>query len=102
MCLGLPGKVLEIADETVAEMRMGRVEFGGAVREVCLACTPDVKVGDYVLVHAGFSLNRLDEAEAMEIFQYLQEIDRLSEELGPGGAGLPPADTDSEEAPEEG
>ncbi|MBN2191503.1 MAG: HypC/HybG/HupF family hydrogenase formation chaperone [Polyangiaceae bacterium] len=82
MCLGVPGKVVA-GGEPGAELPMGRVEFGGIVREVCLACTPDVVVGEYVLVHAGFSISKLSEAEADEVFSYLREIDRLNAEPMP-------------------
>jgi hydrogenase expression/formation protein HypC len=81
MCLGVPGKVVDVG-EVGAEMPMGRVEFGGIVREICLACTPDVQVGEYVLVHAGFAINTLSESEAQETFEYLRQIDALNEELG--------------------
>ena len=81
MCLGVPGKVVDVG-EVGAEMPMGRVEFGGIVREVCLACTPEVKVGEYVLVHAGFAISALSESEAQETFEYLRQIDALNDELG--------------------
>jgi hydrogenase expression/formation protein HypC len=80
MCLGLPGKIVDVAEPDAIGMRFGRVDFGGAVREVCLTCTPDAGVGDYVLVHAGFSISRLEEKDAREIFDYLKEIDPEGEE----------------------
>ncbi len=101
MCLGVPGKVVA-GGEPGAELPMGKVEFGGIVREVCFACTPDAAVGDYVLVHAGFSISKLSEAEAAEVFTYLGEIDRLAAESRPGdaaGAGDPPAGSHDGEAP---
>ncbi len=58
---------------------MGKVEFGGIVKEACLAYTPEVQVGDYVIVHVGFAISRIDEAEAQEIFSYLEQIGELSE-----------------------
>jgi hydrogenase expression/formation protein HypC len=58
---------------------MGKVDFGGISKEVCLAYTPEAQVGDYVLIHVGFAISRIDEAEAEEIFSYLQEIDEASE-----------------------
>jgi hydrogenase expression/formation protein HypC len=71
---------------------MGRVDFGGILREVCLACTPDVQVGEYVLVHAGFAISTLSEAEAEETFEYLRQIEALNDELGtPDG----PTDVDA-------
>ena len=70
MCLGVPGKVIEI-DENPLGMTMGRVSFGGIVKEVCLAYVPEAQVGDYVIVHVGFAISKIDEAEAMEVFEYL-------------------------------
>ncbi len=77
MCLGVPGKVLEITAGP-AGMTMGKVSFGGVAKEVCLAYTPEVEVGDYVIVHAGFALNKLDEQEAQEVFALLAEMGELS------------------------
>ncbi len=87
MCLGIPGKVLETYQQE--SLPMGKVEFGGIVREVCLAYTPEVQAGDYVIVHVGFAISRVDEAEAQEIFSYLDQIDALaqSEEVPPGASG---------------
>ncbi len=78
MCLGVPGKVLsvEMRDDGMA---MGRVSFGGVVKEVCLAYTPDVLVGEYVVVHVGFAISKVDEVEAQEVFRFLAEMDELSE-----------------------
>jgi hydrogenase expression/formation protein HypC len=73
MCLAVPGKVIEIRQQD--DLPMAKVEFGGIVKEACLAYTPEVQVGDYVIVHVGFALSRLDEAEAQEIFSYLQAIE---------------------------
>ncbi|MEN6405234.1 MAG: HypC/HybG/HupF family hydrogenase formation chaperone [Thermoguttaceae bacterium] len=73
MCLGIPGKVLEIDQQN--GLSMGKVEFGGIVKNVCLSYTPEVQVGDYVLVHVGFALSRIDEAEARETMDYLKEIE---------------------------
>ena len=80
MCLAIPGKVVSV-DEVDAEMRMGRVQFGGITKEVSLQWVPDASVGDYVLVHIGFALQKIDEAEAQEVFRFLEENDHL-EELG--------------------
>ncbi|HSJ14338.1 MAG TPA: HypC/HybG/HupF family hydrogenase formation chaperone [Longimicrobiales bacterium] len=79
MCLGVPGRVIAIDEGTVGTMTMGRVSFGGIVKEVCLAYLPDVAVGEYVVVHVGFAITRIDEAEALQVFEYLREIDELSE-----------------------
>jgi hydrogenase expression/formation protein HypC len=78
MCLGVPGKVIEISSKPDG-MTMGRVSFGGIVKEVCLACTPEVKVGEYVVVHVGFAITTIDEAEALQVFEYLREMDDLGE-----------------------
>jgi hydrogenase expression/formation protein HypC len=59
---------------------MGKVEFGGILKDICLAYTPEAQVGDYVLVHVGFAISRIDEAEAQEIFGYLEEIENIGEE----------------------
>ena len=78
MCLGIPGKVLSIEPNSIG-MTMGKVSFGGVAKEVCLAYVPDAAVGDYVIVHAGFALNKLDEAEAMEVFELLKEMGEVEE-----------------------
>jgi hydrogenase expression/formation protein HypC len=78
MCLAVPGKVLSISgDEPLS--RAGRVSFSGVVRQVSLACVPEAKVGDYVLVHVGFALSVVDETEANRIFDYLRQMDELAE-----------------------
>ncbi|MBX7236808.1 MAG: HypC/HybG/HupF family hydrogenase formation chaperone [Caldilineales bacterium] len=78
MCLGVPGKVIEIQPNPLG-MTMGKVSFAGVVKEVCLAYTPEVEVGDYVVVHVGFAISKVNEQEAMEVFQYLQQMDELAE-----------------------
>lgn len=80
MCLGVPGKILEIFDKN--SLRMCKIDFGGVVREACLEALPDAKVGDYTIVHAGFALNLLSEEEAHETLSLLNEIAALDEELG--------------------
>jgi len=89
MCLGVPGEVIEIGEER-AGLLMGKVSFGGIVREVCLAYTPEVEVGQYVLVHVGFALSQLDEREARELFSYLEQIDALEEAARAEGGAPPP------------
>jgi hydrogenase expression/formation protein HypC len=79
MCLGIPGKVLEVSDD--APLRMGRVAFGGVTREVCLAYVPEAEVGDYVVVHVGVAISRMDEAEAARTLELLGELGDL-EALG--------------------
>ena len=78
MCLGVPGKIIEIEENPVG-MTMGRVSFAGIVKEVCLAYTPEVEVGDYVVVHVGFAISTIDEDEAQKVFEYLREMDELGE-----------------------
>jgi hydrogenase expression/formation protein HypC len=77
MCLGVPGQVLDIELNALG-MAMGKVSFGGIAKEVCLAYVPDAQVGDYVIVHAGFAISKLDEAEAMEVFDLLDQMDLLA------------------------
>ena len=78
MCLAIPGKLLEIKGEDPL-LRSGRVSFGGLVKEVNLAYTPEAEVDDYVLVHVGFAISTIDEAEAQQVFSYLDEIGELEE-----------------------
>ncbi len=78
MCLGVPGKVIEIT-EAQAGMRMGKVSFGGITKSVCLAYVPEAAVGDYVVVHVGFAISKVDEQEAAQVFEYLREMDDLKE-----------------------
>jgi hydrogenase expression/formation protein HypC len=80
MCLGIPGKIVETWGEDL--VRMAKVDFGGVMREVALAYVPEARVGDYVIVHVGFALNVLDEAEAQETWRLLEEIGAIEQELG--------------------
>jgi hydrogenase expression/formation protein HypC len=77
MCLGVPGKVVELYEQD--GLPMGKVSFGGIVKEVCLAYTPEVQLGQYVLVHVGFAISQIDEQEAQEIFSYLAAISEAGE-----------------------
>ena len=77
MCLAIPGKVVEVFDQQ--GMRMAKVQFGGILREACLEYVPETQVGDYVLVHVGFAISRLDEEEAQRTYQLLEELDQLTE-----------------------
>jgi hydrogenase expression/formation protein HypC len=79
MCLGIPGKLIEHWDE--AGTRMGSVDFGGTTKTVCLACLPDLEVGEYTIVHAGFALTRLDEESAHEPLRMFAELGMLDDEL---------------------
>ncbi len=85
MCLGIPGKVIEVRDE--AGLKMGRVDFGGVRKEACLSYVPEVVPGDYVIVHVGFAISKVDPDEAARIFEMVAEIDRLGSEPGGGPAG---------------
>ncbi len=77
MCLAVPGKLIEISG--AGELRMGRVDFSGVTRQACLAYVPEAQVGDYVLVHVGFALSRIDEQAALETLRALEEIGALEE-----------------------
>ena len=79
MCLAVPGKIL--GTEEREQSRLGRVEFGGIVREVCLDLVPEAEVGDYVIVHAGFAISRLDAEEAERTYQLLAEMEQAGEEV---------------------
>lgn len=78
MCLAIPGKITTITGEDPLS-RAGKVDFGGILKEVSLAYVPEAKVGDYVIVHVGFAISRLDESEANKVFEYLREMDELAE-----------------------
>jgi hydrogenase expression/formation protein HypC len=80
MCLAVPGCVVSTSDGDDLT-RTGRVDFGGIVKEVSLAFVPEARVGDYVLVHVGFALSRIDEDEARKVFDYLREIADIEAEL---------------------
>jgi hydrogenase expression/formation protein HypC len=80
MCLGVPGRILEVRPES--RPRTGRVDFEGVVKEVCLELVPEAVPGDYVIVHVGFAISRVDEDEAKQVFRYLEEIGELGEEAG--------------------
>ena len=83
MCLAIPGKVVSISgDDPVT--RMGKIDFSGVIKQVSLAYVPEVQVGDYVIVHVGFALSKVDEAEAQKVFEYLKQMDELAE-LKDGG-----------------
>lgn len=82
MCLAVPGQIIEtVGDDPL--LRSGRVQFGGVVKEVNLAYTPDAAIGDYVLVHVGFALTVIDEGEARRVFDYLAEIEQSMEPGNP-------------------
>jgi hydrogenase expression/formation protein HypC len=81
MCLAIPGKVVETYREH--DMLMGRVEFGRIYKRVCLAHVPDVQVDDYVMVHVGFALSRVDEVEAQRVFKLLESMNQLDDLKAP-------------------
>jgi hydrogenase expression/formation protein HypC len=78
MCLAVPGKILSV-DSTDPVFRTGKVSFGGIVKHINLAYVPEARIGDYVLVHVGFAISVVDEAEAQEVFEYLRKIGDLAE-----------------------
>ena len=80
MCLGIPGKITAISDDAL--LRMGKVDFGGVAREVCLAYVPEAEVGDYVIVHVGFAISQVNEEEARQTFELLKEAGALADEWG--------------------
>jgi hydrogenase expression/formation protein HypC len=77
MCLGVPGRLVDTFVEY--DVLMGKVDFGGITKRVCLEHVPDARPGDYVLVHVGFALTRLDEAEAGRVFEFLRAMHQLDE-----------------------
>jgi hydrogenase expression/formation protein HypC len=77
MCLAIPGKVVETYREH--DVQMGKVDFGGILKRVCLEHVPEANIDDYVLVHVGFALSRIDEAEAKHVFEFLGTMDQLNE-----------------------
>ena len=77
MCLAIPGKVVEFHEND--GIRMSKVDFGGITREACLEYPPEVAIGDYVLVHVGFAISKVDAEEAARTYKYLEELDQLWE-----------------------
>ncbi len=80
MCLGIPGKIIEVYETN--GLPMGKIDFGGVIKEACLAYVPEAQVGDYTIVHVGFALNIIDEEEAQKTLELLSEIGALDDELG--------------------
>lgn len=97
MCLGIPGQILEVHD--VDGTRMGRVDFDGIVKDVCLEYLPQLQVGDYAIVHVGFAITQLDESSAMESLELMRSQGVLEEELDPAAAERAAAHRAVEEAP---
>jgi len=77
MCLAIPGKIGDFHEN--AGVRMGKIDFGGITREACLEYVTDAKLGDYVMVHVGFAISKVDEEEAARTYKYLEEMDQLLE-----------------------
>jgi hydrogenase expression/formation protein HypC len=83
VCLGIPGKVVEIYE--IEGLKMGKVDFGsGVLREACLAYVPEVQIGDYTIIHVGFAISKIDEEEARQTLALLAEMDMLADELPEG------------------
>lgn len=78
MCLAIPGKVISISGDDPLT-RMGKVDFSGVIKQASLAYVPDVQVGEYVIVHVGFALSKVDEAEAQKVFEYLKQMQELGD-----------------------
>jgi len=81
MCLGVPGKVIEIYE--TEGLKMGKIDFGGVVREACLAYVPEIEVGEYTVIHVGFAISQLSEEEALETLEILRQLVDIEEEIGP-------------------
>lgn len=79
MCLGIPGKITEIFETDGC--KMGKVDFSGVAKEVCLDLVPDAEVGQYCIIHVGFALNILDEQEAMETLDLFRQMDEVAQEI---------------------
>ena len=97
MCLGIPGRVTEIRDE--AGLAMGKVDFGGVRKDACLAYLPEVQLGDYVIVHVGFAISRVDEEEALKTLEILGEMGVMEPELMTLGPGMDEPAIVSDDAP---
>lgn len=81
MCLGVPGKIIERYETN--GLKMGKVDFGGVIREACLEYVPEAKIGDYTLIHVGFALSLISEDEAQETLRLLNQLAGVAEDLGP-------------------
>ncbi len=101
MCLAVPGQVEEIFD--AQGIRMGKINFGGVIKEVCLAYLPEIEIGDYAIVHVGFAISKIDEQSARETLRAFEELGILEEELrelreGEIDDGVPPLSAESRES----
>lgn len=97
MCLGIPGRITEIRDE--AGLAMGKVDFGGVRKDACLAYLPEVKLGDYVIIHVGFAISKVDEAEALKTLEILASMGVMEPELMTLGPGMDELAVVSDDAP---
>ncbi len=79
MCLGIPGKITEIYEKD--SLKMAKIDFGGIVKEACLAYTPEAKVGEYALIHVGFAISLMDEEEAQETLKLIKEVADFDNEI---------------------
>jgi len=80
MCLAIPGKITEIYE--IAGLKMGKVDFGGILKEACLAYLDEPQVGDYTMIHVGFAISKVDEEEAFRTLELLREMGELDEAFG--------------------
>ena len=80
MCLGIPGKIIEIYQKD--DLRMGKLDFGGIVKEACLAYTPEATLGDYALIHVGFAISLMDEDEAVQTLRLIEDVASFEREEG--------------------
>jgi hydrogenase expression/formation protein HypC len=87
MCLGIPGQITKTWTDPESHLPMARVDFGGVGKEICLALEPEAQVNDYVLVHVGFAISRIDEEEARQTLELLTQMGGLAEELGESAPG---------------
>ena len=100
MCLAVPGKIVSI-EGTDPLLRSGKVDFAGVVKRINLAYVPEASVGDYVLVHVGFAISTVDEAEARQVFEYLRQMGELAEleTADPGRRDSPAGATGTDDEP---
>jgi hydrogenase expression/formation protein HypC len=95
MCLAIPGEVIEISDES--GLKMGKIDYGGTTNDACLAYVPEVEVGQYVIVHAGFALNIIDKEEAQKRFELWDEMTAKAADEGVDIFGMPLSNTSEEQ-----
>jgi hydrogenase expression/formation protein HypC len=96
MCLGVPGRVIEIYE--TEGLKMGKIDFGGVVREACLAYVPEIEVGEYTIIHVGFAISQLSEEEAQATLEILNELSDIQDEIGPDPGSAPGPQTTAQPA----